>query len=273
MIEQDCRPRSPSWLLGLAIFAGCVGLGSPAFADFVDTTTTATTGTTTSTDTTVVNDPLHVYFPGFVDNGTNTPTSTYPANFGFTVSPGPASGSDFIIDVLVPNNEASYVANYAINGTSSDQSQLPVTISTAATPVLGPAWTSGNLATYLGLSASPSNPIGAFDCQPAGVCANAYDPGLTGFYVYQADLGSAYLQDPSNPNQSPILSIGANLPPGSYIVAFLNEGTANAPNWIATASSGALLYTAMAAREPSSLALLAAAMLGLAMVRRSRRAV
>src|SRR5215469_8554945 len=52
-------------------------------------------------------DPLHGYCSGVgqcIDNGTNSPTSNNPpTNFGFTTSPGPASGS-LTIDVLVPNN-------------------------------------------------------------------------------------------------------------------------------------------------------------------------
>src|SRR5690348_10079891 len=82
--------RSKLGLVALAT-AGALTLGAPgAFA----TTTT---------------DPLHGYCAGAgqcIDNGTNSPTNhNPPSNFGFTVSPGPASG-DFTIDILVPNNEA-----------------------------------------------------------------------------------------------------------------------------------------------------------------------
>lgn len=251
-----------SWAIGLTLFVGCLTIGAPAFADFVDTTTTSTA--TTTTDATVTPDPLLGYFPGFSDNGTNTPTSTYPANFGFTVSPGnqPAYG-DLIVDILVPNNETS-PSTYTITGSASSGS-----ISDTATLVSGNSWTSGDLANYLKLSpASPTNPIGAFDCSPASVCANAYDPGLTGFYAYQANLGWLELQGASSPDQSPILNISSGLPPASYIVAFFDE-TPWAPSWIATASSGAILY-AVAAPEPSSLALLGGAILGLWLVRRRR---
>ncbi len=83
-----------------------------------------------------------------LDNGTNTPTGT--ANpFAFTSSP---SGSgDFKIDVLVPNNEAS-AGSFSITGGTI----TPAT----ATLFSATAWTSGDLAAYLGISASPTNPIG-----------------------------------------------------------------------------------------------------------------
>jgi len=172
-------------------------------------------------------DPLHGYFPGFSDNGTNTPTTSNPlTNFGFTVSPGPNSG-DFLLEVLAPNNEAS-ATSFHVTGT----------LSGTATLVSATAWTSGNLDSYLGISASPTNPIGAY--LPS---TQALDAGATGFRVYQVDLGTTTLQGPSNPNSSPLLNITENLPLASYVVAFLNEGTAANPDWVATANSGAIFET------------------------------
>ena len=101
------------------------------------------------------------------------------------------------------------------------------------------AWTSGKLAAYLGISASPTNPIGAY--LPS---TQALDPGATGFFVYQVDLGTTTLQGPSNPNVSPLESIISGvLPQASYIVGFFNEGTAVAPDFQATANSGAIFET------------------------------
>jgi hypothetical protein len=201
----------------LAVYGSALSLAmlsAPAFADTVP-----------------LDDPLHGYCGGAgqcIDNGTNSPTTNNPPiNFGFTVSPGPASGSSFLIDVLVPNNEPA-PSSFALTGTLSGTATL-----FSATP-----WTSGFLDTYLGISASPSNPIGAY--LPS---TQALDPGATGFFVFQVNLGAATLQGPSNPNVSPLENISPGLPLASYIVGFLNEGTAGAPNWVATANSGAIFET------------------------------
>ena len=137
-------------------------------------------------------------------NGANSPTSQNPPNaFGFTAAPGPETG-DFQIDVLVPNNldPTPAAVSFALTGGATSPATASLFKSTA--------WDSGFLDTFLGISASPANPIGAYDCSPADSCANAYDPGLTGFFVYQADLGVNTLASPSNPSATPHLSISSS---------------------------------------------------------------
>jgi PEP-CTERM motif len=201
-----------------------------------------------------------------VDNGTNTPTSQISGPFGFVASSGPKTG-DLLIDVLVPNNldPAPASVSFAI----TDDGAPPATASLFSST----AWDSGFLAGYLGVSGSPANPMGAFDCSPSGVCANHYDPGLTGFYVYQADLGINTLASPSNPSATPHLSIngmGGGVSPTlssvAYIVGFLHTGESGA---IATSNSGALLVRRVP--EPTSLALLGVALAGFAVFSRRRR--
>jgi hypothetical protein len=120
-------------------------------------------------------DPLHGY-PGH-DNGINTPVSANPVtNFGFTVSPGPQTG-DFLLDVLVPNNETK-PSSFTVTGTSNGSP-----VSATANLFSTTAWTSGALDMYLGLSATPSNPIGAF--LPS---TQALDPGATGFLAWFKSL-------------------------------------------------------------------------------------
>jgi hypothetical protein len=87
---------------------------------------------------------------------------------------------------------------------------------------------------YLGISASPANPIGAY--LPS---TQALDPGATGFFVFQADLGTLTLQSPSNPNVSPLENISPGLPLASYIVGFFSE----TGGIQATANSGAIFET------------------------------
>jgi hypothetical protein len=172
-------------------------------------------------------DTLHGQCTGCVDNGTNTPiTSNPPTNFGFSVSPGPATGN-LLVDILTPNgNLGSGVGPFTIN-VSGDGTF-------SATVVSQTAFTSGQLDTYLGFSASPTNPIGAF--LPS---TQKLQPSATGFFVFQADLKTQTLNDNPGPI-NPVLSITQTLPAGSYIVGFLNEGSASAPNFVATANSAAL---------------------------------
>ena len=188
-------------------------------------------------DATLIDDPLHGYCAGVlqcIDNGTNSPTTTNPpANFGFTISPGPATG-DFVVDILIPDNAPS-PSTFGLTGT----------LTGTATLFSATAWTSGQLDAYLGIVASPANPIGAY--LPS---TQLVDAGAGGYRVYRADLGITTLKDAANPGGPPTETLNAAIPAGSYIVGFLNKGTALVPDWIATVNSGAIFETGTPSCRP-----------------------
>jgi hypothetical protein len=158
------------------------------------------------------------------DNGTNTPTNVNPPIFGFSAGGHSATG-DTLIDILIPNNLAQ-PGSFTISG-----SLLGANTFTAA--LFSPtSWTTGNLATYLGISASPTNPIGAY--LPT---TQTFQPSATGFWVYQADIGTVTLPSNSGASDSSLLMLNQSLGLGSYATAFIHDGRI----WDATANSGAIL--------------------------------
>ena len=194
------------------------------------------------------------------DNGTNTPTTANPPEFGFT-SGGQAKTGTLLIDILVPDNVTA-PTSFSFTGWQSGTANL-VTSGSSNT------WTSGFLSNYLGLSASPANPIGAY--LPT---TQTYDSGATGFYVYQAVVGTVTLPTNSTADDSYLMQLGQNLAQGSYIVAFLGQtNRKGVTTYLATANSGAILETAPPLPEPATWAmmLLGFGAIGTAMRRKSRR--
>ena len=169
-----------------------------------------------------IDDPLHGFCTGCIDNGTVTPIPTNPPSaFTFTASPGPQTGEMFL-DILLPN-----IGTAPTSLTVSVAGSPNVTASRIDT-----VFNSGDLGTFLGFSGtSPANPVGGF---PGA-------PGSTGFFVFQADVGTQTL-GPNNAPGPTKFDVEQTLPFGSSIVAFLNTNvTGGSQNgFIATALSGQL---------------------------------
>jgi hypothetical protein len=130
-----------------------------------------------------------------------------------------------LIDILVPDNLAqpgSFTVSGALVGSNTFLASL---VSTTA-------WTSGDLDTYLGISASPTNPIGAY--LPS---TQFFQPSATGFWVYQADIGTVTLPSNNGASDSDLLTLDQSLGLGGYVTAFIQQGDA----YGATANSGGIL--------------------------------
>ena len=139
-----------------------------------------------------------------------------------------------MIDILVPDNVSNPSTTYTISGPLVGASTFTASLFSMT------AWTSGQLDAYLGISASPTNPIGAY--LPS---AQTFQPSANGFFVYAADLGTQTLPSNSGATNFDLLTLNKGLLQGSYVVAFLDLSNA-------TANSGAILETGMPSTPEAS---------------------
>jgi hypothetical protein len=133
-------------------------------------------------------------------------------DFGFWDA-GKKNSGTYFIDILTPDNGGSSSAPsgaYAITGAVSGTAAL----------FSSTAWTSGKLDNYLGIQASPSNPLAAWLH-----ATQSLDSKAMGYWVFQADLGSTALGTSSG--TGPLLKLSSTLPPGSVVVAFLETNTSH----------------------------------------------
>jgi len=155
-------------------------------------------------------DTLH----GFCsDCGSSSPVGATAAgplrDFGFW-NAGRGNSGTYFIDILTPDNGVGSAppGTYTITGGASGTAAL----------FSSTAWTSGTLDSYLGIRASPSNPLSAWLH-----ATQSLDPKAMGYWVFQANLGSNTLGTSSG--TGPLLNLNSTLPQGSVIVAFLENGT------------------------------------------------
>jgi hypothetical protein len=199
-------------------------------------------------------------------------------NFEFTSSTGGLKGTLFV-DILVPDNifDANKQTFSIVDGKTSPTAKL-----FSAKP-----WTSGNLGTYLKVSGSPTNPISDYDSQ-SGRISNGDGYTVTGFDVYQANLGQNTLAALASPKKSPQLDLIGLLPEDSYVVAFLETTatttttkkvgkttvttTTTTTSYNATANSGAI-FEDHATPLPAALPLFASGLGAIGFIgwRRKRR--
>jgi hypothetical protein len=164
--------------------------------------------------------------------------------------------------VLIPDN--------VLNGDSLSMTIDGVNTSIASqTPGVfnATAWTSGQLDAYLGISASPTNPIGAY--LPL---TQAYQPSATGYFVYQYDFGTV-----SFGSNDPTFSTNFALPIGTVINGFFHIADCDRKCWLATPNSQSLIisdpnHPPPPLPEPATLSLFGAGLLGFRFLKRKRKA-
>jgi hypothetical protein len=190
-----------------------------------------------------VGDPLHGACPGCAPVTINGDAVTLlgpggVVGFGFTSSPPDASG-DLVLKFLIPDNFSidqvnAFIAGVTVTGTNQPVGGTSLSLFTSAT--FGNTWTASDgvgLEAFLGLNASPPNPLDAW----LGA-TQFFQPTADGYYVLLADVGQFTLGGQSDPLADIFALSPAFFPQGGLIAAnlFTADGV------ISTAQSSALLF-------------------------------
>jgi len=168
-----------------------------------------------------IDDPLHFTCATCVSNGTTIDIGNPPLNFGVQAAPAELVAGPLTMDFLVPTG-AGIIPSISVTGIQNGALSFMATLF-SATP-----WTDGDLKTYLGIAASPNNPIDAF-----------LDSGA-GFFVYTGLACNCTLpQQGSSLGVTPLWSVLGGVPIGTGITAFFDDG-APGGTLVATANSSSL---------------------------------
>jgi len=178
-------------------------------------------------------DTLHSFCtgatPACLDNGTVTPTTTNPPNFGFTFK-GKSGGGDLWLVLLSPNNFG--LGAISLTGSNTTNSLV------AGSLFSNTPWTSGNLTTYLSSMFSSFTPPGPLNAYLPST--QAVDASATGYFAYLFNFGAiTFPQGRSGANDPTFLVTSGALQQGSVVLALLTDaGTHNVNT--ATPQSAAL---------------------------------
>jgi hypothetical protein len=209
----------------------------------------------------VVDDPLHGMIctgagtgcSNAADNGNFTPLPNGQIiNWGFSISPGPATGNLDLV-FLVPTNTINVNTFNLPNVT--DNGGGPLSASVFSRTNLFTSATGGNgqggIGGYLGAGAF--SPTDNFDNAKAGETA-LINPGFGGsFLAFTLNLNNISLNDVGSTNLPNDFSFGSNLPAGTVIIGLFTELTGKDGSpcdkncLIGTAASADLVVTSLAA--------------------------